>query len=292
MALRPRPDMPASARAAAAGILQQLPKRPRLAIVLGSGLGAVSERWPAVSSTPFRDLPGMPSATVEGHAGRVLGIDIAGESALILQGRVHFYESGSFDPVAAWVRALCACGIEALLLTNAAGSLNPAYRTGDLMIVRDHVCLPALTGPNPLAGPNREPGPRFLPAADCYDPQLYVWAGEAAAKVEATVHSGIYCQVAGPTYETGAEAGALGRLGADAVGMSTAAEALLARHCGVRVLALSTITNASGKTSGGDEHREVVAAATRAADSVGEILDAVARRLVGDQPSASAISSR
>ncbi|MDE2862285.1 MAG: purine-nucleoside phosphorylase [Chloroflexota bacterium] len=280
MALRPRLDMPASAQAAAAGILQQLPTRPRLAIVLGSGLGAVSARWPALSSTPFRDLPGMPAATVEGHAGRVLGVEIAGECALILQGRVHFYESASFEPVAAWVRALCACGIEALLLSNAAGSLNPAYRAGDLMIVRDHICLPALTGPNPLAGPNQDPGPRFLTTADCYDSQLYVWAGEAAAEIETTVHSGIYCQVAGPTYETGAEARALGRMGADAVGMSTAAEALLARHCGARVLALSTITNASGEVFAADEHQEVVAAATRAASSVGHILDSVARRLV------------
>lgn len=282
MALRPRLDMPAPAQAAAAGILQQLPSRPRLAIVLGSGLGVVSGRWPALSSTPFRDLPGMPAATVEGHAGRVLGIDVAGQCALILQGRVHFYESASFEPVAAWVRALCACGIEALLLTNAAGSLNPAYRPGDLMIVRDHICLPALTGPNPLAGPNQGPGPRFLTAADCYDPQLYVWAGEAAAAVETTVHSGIYCQVAGPTYETGAEAGALRALGADAVGMSTAAEALLARHCGVRVLALSTITNASGEAFADDEHQAVVAAANRAANSVGIILESVARRLVQD----------
>ena len=280
MALTPRPDMPAPARSAAAAILHQLPARPRLAMVLGSGLGSVAARWPVLSSTPFADLPGMPPATVTGHAGRVLGIELAGECALILQGRVHFYESGSFDPVAAWVRALCACGIEALLLTNAAGSLNPAYRPGDLMIVRDHVCLPGLTGPNPLAGPNPEPGPRFLTTADCYDPQLYVWAGEAAAGVAATVHSGIYCQVAGPTYETGAEARALGRLGADAVGMSTAAEALLARHCGVRVLALSTITNAAGEVFAEDEHQQVVASADRAADSVGHILDAVARRLV------------
>ncbi len=279
MALRPRLDMPAPAQAAAAGILQQLPRRPRLAIVLGSGLGAVSGRWPALSSTPFRDLPGMPAATVEGHAGRVLGVEISGECALVLQGRVHFYESASFEPVAAWVRALCACGIEALLLTNAAGSLNPAYRAGDLMIVRDHICLPALTSPNPLAGPNQEPGPRFLTTADCYDPQLYVWAGEAAAAVETTVHSGIYCQVAGPTYETGAEARALGRMGADAVGMSTAAEALLARHCGVRVLAISTITNASGEVFADNEHREVVAIANRAASSIGHILDSVARRL-------------
>ncbi|MXY12529.1 MAG: purine-nucleoside phosphorylase [Chloroflexi bacterium] len=148
------------------------------------------------------------------------------------------------------------------------------------MIVRDHICLPALTGPNPLAGPNQDPGPRFLTTADCYDSQLYVWAGEAAAEIETTVHSGIYCQVAGPTYETGAEARALGRMGADAVGMSTAAEALLARHCGVRVLALSTITNASGEVFAADEHQEVVAAATRAVSSVGHILDSVARRLV------------
>ena len=117
-------------------------------------------------------------------------------------------------------------------------------------------------------------------ASGSYDSQLYVWAGEAAAEVETTVHSGIYCQVAGPTYETGAEARALGRMGADAVGMSTAAEALLARHCGVRVLALSTITNASGEVFAADEHQEVVAAATRAASSVGHILDSVARRLV------------
>ena len=284
MQLRPRPDMPPAAQATAASILQQLPTPPRLAIVLGSGLSAVAERWPALSSTPFRDLAGMPAATVAGHAGRVLGVEIGGECALVLQGRVHFYESGSFEPVADWVRALCACGIEALLLTNAAGSLNPRYRPGDLMIVRDHICLPALSGPNPLAGPNQDPGPRFLTTADCYDPRLYVWAGEAGATTAATVHSGVYCQVAGPTYETGAEARALGRMGADAVGMSTAAEALLARHCGVRVMALSTITNASGEVFAADEHQEVVAAAGRAAAAVGHILDVVARRLIGQSP--------
>ena len=280
MALRPRPDMPESAQAAAAAILHQLPATPRLAIVLGSGLGAVGRRWPALSSTPFADLPGMPAATVSGHAGRVLGVEIAGGCALILQGRVHYYESGGFESVAAWVRALCATGIEALLLTNAAGSLNSDYHPGDLMIVRDHICLPALSGPNPLVGENLPPGPRFLTTADCYDSRLYVWAGEAAAEVEPKVHSGVYCQVAGPTYETGAEARALGMLGADAVGMSTAAEALLARHCGVRVMALSTITNASGRVFAEDEHREVIAAAARAAPAVGHILDSVARRLI------------
>ncbi len=282
MKMRPRPDLPPSAQAAAASILHQLPAMPRLAIVLGSGLSVVGERWPTLSSTPFQDLTGMASATVPGHAGRVLGVEIAGHCALVLQGRVHFYESGGFDAVAAWVRALCACGIEALLLTNAAGSLNPQYHAGDLMIVRDHICLPALTGPNPLAGPNQVPGPRFLTTADCYDSRLYVWAGEAAATLDTKVHSGVYCQVAGPTYETGAEARGLARLGADAVGMSTAAEALLARHCGVRVMALSTITNASGAVFAADEHQEVVAAGGRAAAAVGHILDAVARRLVAD----------
>lgn len=278
----PRADFPESVRRSAAAILQQLPSAPRLAIVLGSGLGEIADTWPTISSTPYRDIPGIAEAGVAGHAGRAVGVEIGGSVAIVLQGRMHYYETGSLAEISHFVRSLCACGIEAILLTNAAGAVNPSYRPGDLMIVRDHICWPALSGANPLVGPNRGPGPRFLTTANLYDPQLYVWAGEAAAGVGATVHSGVYCQVSGPTYETPAEVVALGVLGADAVGMSTAVEAIVAHHCGARILALSTITNIAGSADTQDEHAEVMAAAAGAATAVGDILNSVATRLVAD----------
>ncbi len=257
-----------------------MPAKPRLAIVLGSGLGEIADCWPVVSTIPYRDVPGLAQSTVAGHAGRALAVEIGSDPVLVLQGRVHFYETGSYAGIVHLIRSVCACGIESILLTNAAGSINPTYRPGDLMILRDHISIPSLAGANVLTGPNVGPGPRFLPTADCYDPQLYVWAGEAGGQSDATVHSGVYCHVSGPTYETPSEVAALRLLGVDAVGMSTVPEALVARHCGVRVMGLSAITNVAGRHPAADEHAAVVAAAQRSAAAVSGILDSVARRFL------------
>jgi len=233
--------------------------QPRLVVVLGSGLGGVTELLdpsPRVA-IPYRDIPNVPPPGVEGHAGELVAGAIGGTSAILLSGRAHPYEGHSHGTSTLLLRAVLAMGVELVILTNAAGGLNPAFEPGDVMLISDHLNM---SGDNPLHGPNIERfGSRFPPMTDAYDPALREAAREASRRTGVELREGVYVMLAGPSYETRAEMRMLRAFGADAVGMSTAHETIVARHAGARVLGFSLITNkATDDVETGATHAEVI----------------------------------
>lgn len=237
--------------------------KPRVGVVLGSGLGPLAEDVAAATVVSYGDLHGFPTPGVGGHAGRLLLGTISGTPVAILHGRAHYYESGRADAMKVAVRTLAAMGCEALLLTNAAGSLRAEVGPGSVMAISDHI---GLTGVSPLFG---EPGDgKFVNMVDAYDPSLRQRLRQSAKSIGLTLHEGVYAWFCGPHFETAAEIRAARVLGADVVGMSTAPECILARHAGMRVAALSIITNlAAGMDGAALGHDQTLAvAATAAAD--------------------------
>lgn len=233
--------------------------QPRIAAVLGSGLGAVVE---LLDPDPrvvigYAAVPNVPGVAVEGHAGELVAGTIRGTPAIILSGRAHPYEGHSHREATLLLRAVLALGSEMLVLTNAAGGLNPAFEPGDVMLITDHLNL---SGDNPLTGPNLDRfGPRFPPMTDAYDPALRTGALESADRTGVALRQGVYVMLSGPSYETRAEMRMLRGLGADAVGMSTAHEVIVARHAGARVIGFSLITNkATDDVETGATHEEVI----------------------------------
>jgi len=219
-------------------------QRPRVGRVLGSGLGSLADALEQPERIDSRELPGWPASTVAGHSGQLVLGQLEGQAVIAQQGRVHFYEGYSTRQITFPVRVMLRLGIEMLVLTNAAGGLRPDWQTGDLMLLNDHINLPGMTGANPLMGPNDERvGPRFPGMAQAYDRALRRSALQVAAEAGITLHEGVYVCVSGPNFETPAEIRMLRTMGADAVGMSTTHEVLVARHAGVRVMACSGITN-------------------------------------------------
>jgi xanthosine phosphorylase len=214
---------------------------PRVGVVLGSGLGAVAEAVEDPVAIPYGDLPGFPRPSVEGHGGTAVAGRIGNVPVAVLQGRAHLYEGVDHDLVRTPVRALRAAGAEILVLTNAAGSLRPELGPGRLMLITDHINL---SGVNVLTGPNAsELGDRFTSLRDAYDPELRDGLRAAADELGIELAEGVYLAVGGPSFETPAEIRAFRTMGADAVGMSTVHETIVARHCGLRVAAVSAITN-------------------------------------------------
>jgi xanthosine phosphorylase len=252
--------------------------RPHVGIVLGSGLGAVADAVSEPSVVDYADLPGFPRPTVEGHGGRAVLGRIGETPVAVLQGRAHVYEGGDFDAIRTPVRALRAAGAEILVLTNAAGSLDPEVRPGSLMLITDHINL---SGVNVLTGPNDdEIGPRFPSLRDAYDPELRERLRAAAGELGTELAEGVYAAVSGPTFETPAEIRALNILGADAVGMSTVHETAVARHAGLRVAAVSAITNlAEGMSEEPLSHEQTLRDAERAANALAPLLVRFVERL-------------
>jgi purine-nucleoside phosphorylase len=229
---------------------------PQIGVVLGSGLGAFVEVIEHLTKIPYRDLPHMPSSTVPGHAGNFCFGRVAGVDVVCMQGRVHAYEGHTIDKVVHGVRTMVRLGVHSVLLTNAAGGLEPSWSPGDLMVVTDHLNL---TGVSPLVGPNDEEiGPRFPDMTAVYDKELRMMLHEVADQAGIALRAGVYAAMLGPSYETPAEVRMLRILGAQAVGMSTVHEAIALRHMGVRVGALSCIANlASGIAAQPLNHKEV-----------------------------------
>jgi xanthosine phosphorylase len=214
---------------------------PRLGLVLGSGLGALADAVQDATAIAYRDLPGFPVGSVAGHAGRLVLGTLEGTPVVVLQGRAHLYEGIAAADLAVPVRTVRALGAESIVLTNAAGSLNPEAGPGSLMALTDHINL---MGANPLMGPNDdELGPRFVGLGDAYDIDLRKAMSAAAQAEGIELHEGVYLAVSGPSFETPAEIRAFKVLGADAVGMSTVPEVIVARHVGLRVAGVSAITN-------------------------------------------------
>ena len=244
---------------------------PRVGIVLGSGLGAVAGAVNEAVEIPYADLPGFPVPSVEGHGGRVVAGTIGGVPVAVLQGRAHLYEGIGLELVRTPVRALRAAGAEILLLTNAAGSLRTEVGPGRLMMITDHINL---SGVNVMSGPNEgELGERFTSLRDAYDPELAERLREAAGELDISLTEGVYLAVSGPSFETAAEIRAFRTLGADAVGMSTVHETIVARHCGLRVAAVSAITNlAEGMSDTALSHEQTLRDAARAADDLAPLV--------------------
>ena len=232
----------ARGEAAAAAIARRAPAfSPRLGLILGSGLGGLADAVEGAVAIDYAELPGFPEPGVAGHGGRLVLGRLAGLPVACLLGRRHVYEGGDPGAMRAPVRALRRAGAAALLVTNAAGSLRPESPPGSLLSIADHINL---LGVNPLTGPNDEDiGPRFPSLRDAYDPALRGLLRHCAAELDIALPEGVYLATHGPSFETPAEIRAFRTLGADAVGMSTVPEVILARHCGLRVAAVSAITN-------------------------------------------------
>jgi purine-nucleoside phosphorylase len=229
---------------AAAAIRQRSPRRPTVGLVLGSGLSSLADAVSPADDVAVEEIPHWPQSTVAGHAGSLVLGQLEGKEILVMQGRVHFYEGYAIDRVTLPARLMSLLGVETMIVTNAAGGINDTFAPGDLMLIRDHLNLPGMAGHNPLRGPNDETaGPRFPDMTAPYDAQLRGMAHETAVELDFALQEGVYAFVAGPSYETPAELRFLRRAGADAVGMSTVPEVIVARHAGIRVLGISTITN-------------------------------------------------
>jgi purine-nucleoside phosphorylase len=232
---------------------------PRVAAVLGSGLGGVVELLDGGTqlSIPYRDIPHAPGAAVEGHAGNLVAGTVLGTPTILLSGRAHPYEGYSHREATLLLRAVLALGPRTVVLTNAAGGLNAEFEPGDVMLITDHLNL---SGDNPLIGPNLDRfGARFPPMTDAYDPALRAAALESAERTGVELRQGVYLMLSGPSYETRAEMRMFRGLGADAVGMSTVHETIVARHAGAAVLGMSLITNkATDDVETGATHEEVI----------------------------------
>jgi purine-nucleoside phosphorylase len=253
---------------------------PDLVLVLGSGLGALADSPEARAgrSIPFTDIPGFPAPTVAGHGGRLVFCEFEGRKVALQAGRFHFYEGHPMSLVVAPMRLYGRLGVKAVLLTNAAGALNPAFGVGELMALTDHINL---FGTNPLIGPNVAPGPRFPDMTAVYDPTFRQHLQACAERLGQTLRQGVYLGLTGPSYETPAEIRAFRALGADAVGMSTVPEAIVARQEGMRVAGISCLCNmAAGILPQALTHQEVLAAGAAAADC----FESLVRGFVRDLP--------
>jgi purine-nucleoside phosphorylase len=270
----------ARAERAAKFILGKTKLRPRVGLVLGSGLGAFADELDNAARIPYAKIPGFPISTAVGHAGRLVVGKAGGVAVAAMQGRVHLYEGYSPRDVVFPMRVLGRLGVRAVILTNAAGGINLEFKQGALVVIRDHINL---QGSNPLVGPNEEKfGPRFPDMTQAY------WAGYreialVAKRLGIEVHEGVYAALSGPSYETPAEIRSLRTVGADLVGMSTVPEVIVARHMGVRVLGISCVTNmAAGILVRVIDHTEVLETGERVKGQFVALLRAILPRIAGD----------
>jgi len=259
-------------------------QKPAVALILGSGLGDLVAELRDAVAIPYAQIPHFAHSTAIGHAGRLLIGMLEDVPVVVMQGRLHLYEGYSLQVLTLPVRVMHSLGANTLIVTNAAGGINGAYRQGDFMLIRDHINMPGLAGASPLVGPNDERfGERFPALAQAYDAGLRALARSVAARVsDITLHEGVYTMVGGPNYETGAELKFLGIIGTDAVGMSTVPEVVVARHMGMRVLGLSLITNAAtGDETQEVNHAEVLAVADAARPKFAALVRGIVRGIAG-----------
>jgi purine-nucleoside phosphorylase len=270
--------MYAMVQEAARIVLGRIGMKPRVGVVLGSGLGAFADDLEQAVTIPYSEIPNWPLSTALGHAGKLVAGLVEGTPVLVMSGRVHLYEGYSAQQVAFPVRVMASTGISSLVLTNAAGGINLSYSQGALVLVGDHINL---QGVNPLTGPNEEQlGPRFPDMTDAYSKEYRKMAKEAAAALGHSLPEGVYAALAGPNYETPAEIRYLRAIGADLVGMSTVPEVLAARHMGVHVLAISCVTNmAAGVLDQKIDHEEVLETGRRVREQFTTLLRSLLPRL-------------
>jgi len=242
---------------AAQFILGRTALRPHIALVLGSGLGGFADELENAVRIPYAEIPSFPRSTAVGHAGTLVIGTVSGVTVAAMQGRVHLYEGYSPQQVTFPMRVFARMGVRAVVLTNAAGGINPSYGRGALVVIRDHINL---QGQNPLVGANEDRfGPRFPDMTDAYNAEFRKYALEDAERLGGGIHEGIYAAMLGPSYETPAEIRYLRTIGADLVGMSTVPEVIVARHMGLEVMAISCATNMAAGMSGEKiNHEEVM----------------------------------
>jgi purine-nucleoside phosphorylase len=249
---------------------------PTVAIVLGSGLGALADEVQGADRIPYDRIPGWRRSTAPGHAGQLVVGTLEGRTVAVMKGRLHYYEGYEIEEVVFPIRVFKAMGIGTVILTNACGGLNPAYKAGDLMVINDHINFMPV---NPLRGPNDDAlGPRFPDMVGTYTEELR----RLAHSVDADLREGVYVGVAGPNYETPAELRMMRRWGADAVGMSTVPEVLVARHASMRILAIATVTDMATGLPGLIDHvthEEVLAVADKAGKRLGTVVKGVVGKL-------------
>jgi purine-nucleoside phosphorylase len=255
--------------------------RPRVGLILGSGLNELADSVQKADIIPYGELPHWPVSTVQGHAGRLVIGELEGQTALVMQGRIHFYEGYSMSQITLPVRVMLRLGLEMMFVTNAAGGVNPNFSPGDVMLITDNLNLIGMMGANPLMGPNiDELGPRFPDMSQAYDRNLMDVARQVAVKENIPLREGVYCALSGPSFEGPADLRFLRGIGADAVGMSTAPEVIVARHGGMRVLGLSGISNkANLDGSTVTTHEEVIEAGKVIAPKMEKIIRGVLRSL-------------
>ena len=262
--------------------------KPLIALVTGSGLGQLADQVEDAVRFSTSDVPHWPRSTVEGHAGRLVIGELGGMPILVMQGRVHFYEGYTMQEATFPIRVLQALGIERLILTNAAGGLEHAWNEGDIMLISDHINMPGLTGRNPLIGPNDNTlGPRFPNMTNAYSPHLREIARQVAQNEGITLREGVYVMVSGPSFETPAELRMLYKMGAHAVGMSTALEVVVARHANIEVLACSLLTNMvflDPKPEDETSHEEVLEVGAQAGPKMIRLIRGILQQLAENSP--------
>jgi len=261
---------------AVAAIRARTKTAPKIAVILGSGLGALATEVAGATRIPYGEVPGWQRSTAPGHAGELVVGRLEGRDVAVMSGRLHYYEGYDIAAIGFPVRVLRAWGVDTLVITNACGGLNPSFVAGDLMVINDHINF---MGANPLRGPNDDRlGPRFPDMVGTYTEALR----ELAHSVDHDLREGVYVAVAGPNYETPAELRMMRGWGADAVGMSTVPEVLVARHGGMRILAIATVTDMATGIPGQIDHvtaEQVLAVANRAGKRLGELIKGVIAKL-------------
>ncbi|NLX36613.1 MAG: purine-nucleoside phosphorylase [Chloroflexi bacterium] len=272
------------AQEAAAVVRSRCAVIPRIGIVLGSGLGPLAERISEPIIIPYDQLPHMPLSTVAGHSGRLLAGRLAGQDVLMMQGRVHYYEGYSPQQITLPIRMMQQLGVRVVIITNSAGGINKAFHTGDLMLITDHINFVGLAGAHPLRGPNDDRlGERFPDMSRAYDVELLELARRVGRQQGIRFREGVYAIVSGPSFETPAEIRMLRALGADAVGMSTVPEVVVARHGGIRVLGISLISNEtvdSFEAAAQPSHAEVLEAGQASLPRLESLIEGVLQQLI------------
>lgn len=270
-----------AAEKAAQVVLSRTSLRPRIGLVLGSGLGGFADSLTDATQIPYADIPSFPRSTAIGHAGRLVVGNAGSVAVAAMQGRVHLYEGYSAQEVAFPIRVMGRMGIRAVILTNAAGGINLNFSQGALVLIRDHINL---QGHNPLVGANDDRlGVRFPDMTHTYSREYRAMAREEASRLKMTLHEGVYAAMLGPSYETPAEIAFLRTIGADLVGMSTVSEVIAARHMGMKILAISCVTNmAAGILDQPLSHAEVMETGERVRGTFETLLKAVLPRVAAD----------
>ena len=262
-------------------IRAKIKNQPHIGLILGTGLGGLAEAVQEPTIIPYSELPGWPVSTVAGHAGRLVIGELDGQALLVMQGRIHYYEGYDMAQVTLPVRVMQRLGIEILIVTNAAGAINPNFLPGDVMLITDNLNLVGMAGLNPLIGPNLDEfGPRFPDMSQAYDRRLCEMARKVAKEKSLVLHEGVYAGLSGPSFESPADLRFLRTAGADAVGMSTVPEVIVARHGGTRVLGFSGISNKAnldGNTV--TSHEEVLASGSVIAPKLETLIRGVLRAL-------------